>query len=61
MQETITQDELLKTYEKYNWMKIKMREANKRYANTEKGKRTSLNIQREYLEEKKTTLTIVLT
>ena len=57
----ITQDELLKTYEKYSRMKIKIREANKRYANTEKGKRTKSNIRREYIEKKRTTLTIVLT
>ena len=43
----INQDELLATYDKYQKMKIKMKEANQRYGRTEKGKETKLKIQKK--------------
>ena len=49
----INQDELLATYEKYQKMKISMKEANQRYGRTEKGKETKLKIQKKWTESKK--------
>ena len=51
--EEINQDELLATYEKYKNMKIRMKEANQRYARTSKGKETKLKIQKKWTESKK--------
>ena len=45
--EEINQDELLAIYDKYQKMKIRMKEANQRYARTEKGKETKLKIQKK--------------
>ena len=49
----INQDELLETYNKYQKMKIRMKEANQRYGRTEKGKETKLKIQKKWTESKK--------
>ena len=49
----INQDELLATYDKYQKMKIRMKEANQRYGRTEKGKETKLKIQKKWTESKK--------
>ena len=51
--EEINQDDLLATYEKYKNMKIRMKEANQRYARTSKGKETKLKIQKKWTESKK--------
>ena len=51
--EEINQDELLAIYDKYQKMKMRMKEANQRYARTEKGKETKLKIQKKWTESKK--------
>ena len=51
--EEINQDELLATYEKYHKMKLRMKEANQRYARTEKGKETKLKLQKKWTDSKK--------
>ena len=51
--EEINQDDLLATYEKYKNMKIRMKDANQRYARTSKGKETKLKIQKKWTESKK--------
>ena len=51
--EGINQEDLLATYEKYKNMKIRMKEANQRYARTSKGKETKLKIQKKWTESKK--------
>ena len=51
--EEINQDELLATYEKYHKMKMRMKEANQRYARTEKGKETKLKLQKKWTDSKK--------
>ena len=51
--EEINQDELLAIYDKYQKMKIRMKEANQRYARTEKGKETKLKIQKKWTDSKK--------
>ena len=53
MIQEVTQEELVKTFEKYMKMKQRNLEANQRYSMTEKGKEKKKQILKKYIESKK--------
>ena len=53
MVQEVTQEELIKTFEKYMEMKQRNLEANQRYSMTEKGKEKKKQILKKYIESKK--------